>query len=42
MARWSKNFKFSHEFNSEGTTEACGINVAVKSLSTIYDLVSIE
>lgn len=42
VTRWSEKFEFSQEFNSEGTSEACGINVIVKTLGTIYDLLSIE
>lgn len=42
MTRWSEIFEFFYEYNSEGMVEACGINVIVKSLTTVYDLVSIE
>lgn len=42
VTHWSEKFEFSQKFNSEGMTEACDINVAVKTLGTIYDLLSIE
>lgn len=42
MIHWSKIFEFIREFNFEVMAKACGVNVTIKSLITIYTLTSIE
>lgn len=51
LTRWSQIFEFFHEFNSEGTDEACDIKgrpkhtvlmLQLRSAIAVYTLASIE